>query len=211
MTTVAVIVLTAVAVFAPLASANSSKAAQRAAASGVASDAERHQALSSLVADHDAAARRAIEASRELTQDFATPASAKVSAARPAGGAELLRSAKDSAAAVAPARVADRDTRTIRMLVTAYCACKKCCGANARGVTASGKHVSYNGGRFVAADRTVLPLGTKLMIPGYHNETMVEVVDTGSAIKGNRLDVYYPSHQTALEWGKRWVDVVVVE
>ncbi len=97
------------------------------------------------------------------------------------------------------------------MLVTAYCPCTKCCGPSAQGITASGKRVSYNQGRFVAADKTLLPFGTRLQVPGYHGASTVEVVDTGSAIKGHRLDVYYPSHQKALEWGKRWVDVLVLE
>jgi 3D (Asp-Asp-Asp) domain-containing protein len=100
--------------------------------------------------------------------------------------------------------------RTVRMMVTAYCACTKCCGPNAQGITASGKPVSYNQGRFVAADRDVLRLGQKLSIPGYHDGRAVEVLDTGSAIKGNRLDVYFPSHRRALEWGRQWLDVTVV-
>jgi 3D (Asp-Asp-Asp) domain-containing protein len=79
------------------------------------------------------------------------------------------------------------------------------------GITASGKRVSHNNGRFVAADTAVLPFGKKLAIPGYHGGAPVEVLDTGSAIKGKRLDVYFPSHQTALEWGRRTVDVLVIE
>src|SRR5688500_5477160 len=47
--------------------------------------------------------------------------------------------------------------RTVTMEVTAYCPCKKCCGKNARGVTASGKTIAYNNGVFVAADTRVLP------------------------------------------------------
>ena len=101
--------------------------------------------------------------------------------------------------------------RTIRMEVTAYCACTKCCGPKAQGITASGKTVSYNGGRFVAADTSVLGFGTKLIIPGYAGGEAVEVIDRGGAIKGHRLDVYYPTHREARQWGRQWVDVVVVE
>jgi 3D (Asp-Asp-Asp) domain-containing protein len=101
--------------------------------------------------------------------------------------------------------------RTVRMLVTAYCACTKCCGPNAQGITASGKPVTHNQGRFVAADKSILKLGQKLVVPGYHSGRPVEVLDTGSAIKGNRLDVYFPSHQRALEWGRQWLDVTIVD
>lgn len=99
--------------------------------------------------------------------------------------------------------------RVVFFEVTAYCACTRCCGPNAVGLTASGKHVSYNDGRFVAADTSVLPFGTKLVVPGYA-ETPVEVIDRGGAIKGNRLDVFYPSHDEALQWGRRWVAVTVL-
>ena len=98
------------------------------------------------------------------------------------------------------------------MEVTAYCACPKCCGAKAAGITASGKRVNYNGGRFVAADTRLLPFGTRLVIPGYHEQTPggVEVVDRGRDIKGKRLDVFFASHSAAKAWGRRMVKVGVL-
>jgi len=96
-----------------------------------------------------------------------------------------------------------------RMLVTAYCPCKQCCGKE-DGITASGKSVKTNGGRFVAADPT-LPFHTKLTIPGYADDQPVPVLDRGGAIKGNRLDVFFPTHKQARQWGKQWVDVTVWE
>ena len=96
------------------------------------------------------------------------------------------------------------------MEVTAYCPCKKCCGPRAQGLTASGRPVSFNGGRFVAADRS-LSFNTKLLIPGYADGQAVPVLDRGGAIKGNKLDVYFPTHEQAKEWGRRWVQVTVLE
>lgn len=114
---------------------------------------------------------------------------------------------------VAPvvAAPAVRHTRVIMMEVTAYCPCTKCCGPNAAGITASGKRVSYNNSKFVAADTTVLPFGTKLIIPGYASDKAVEVIDRGGAIKGNKLDLFYPTHEEALEWGRQIIPVVVEE
>jgi 3D (Asp-Asp-Asp) domain-containing protein len=109
----------------------------------------------------------------------------------------------------APPRLAP--IRIMRMEVTAYCHCVRCCGPAAQGVTASGKSVRYNGGLFVAADTNVLPFGTRLVIPGYAGNQPVEVIDRGGAIKGHKLDVYYPSHGVAREWGRRFVDVIVLE
>ena len=97
-----------------------------------------------------------------------------------------------------------------RMVVTAYCPCTECCGPNAVGITASGKPVSANGQRFVAADRSV-PFGTMLTIPGYTGGRPVEVLDRGGAIRGNRLDVYFPTHREARQWGVRKLVVDAVE
>jgi 3D (Asp-Asp-Asp) domain-containing protein len=99
---------------------------------------------------------------------------------------------------------------TIKMMVTAYCACPKCCGPDAIGLTASGKDVSYNNSKFVAADKQ-FAFGTNLIIPGYNDNKPVEVQDRGGAIKGNKLDVFFPTHQEALEWGRRVIDVTVID
>jgi 3D (Asp-Asp-Asp) domain-containing protein len=111
------------------------------------------------------------------------------------------------AASIAPAIRAT----VMRMEVTAYCPCVKCCGSNAQGITASGKLVDYNGGKFVAADTRVLPFGKKLVIPGYADGAPVEVIDRGGAIKGNKLDLYFPTHEEALIWGRQHLDVTVYE
>ena len=95
-----------------------------------------------------------------------------------------------------------------RMLVTAYCPCTVCCGPKAAGVTASGKRVTANGGKFVAADPRV-PFGTMLVIPGYNRGQPVPVYDRGGAIRGNHIDVYFNSHEVARRWGRRWLEVDV--
>lgn len=109
-----------------------------------------------------------------------------------------------------PAEVAPR-YRVIMMEVTAYCPCTKCCGENAQGITASGKPVTHNDGRFVAADTRLLPFNTKLSIPGYYGAEPVPVLDRGGAIKGNKLDVYFDSHDTAKQWGRRMIPVRILQ
>ncbi len=101
--------------------------------------------------------------------------------------------------------------RRLRMVVTAYCPCSKCCGKWSRyRKTASGYPVTTNGGQFVAADTRVLPFGTRVRIPGYAGYQDVPVLDRGRLIKGYRLDVYFPSHAQAKQWGKQalWVEVI---
>ena len=100
-------------------------------------------------------------------------------------------------------------TRTLRMLVTAYCPCKKCCGKFSDNVTASGKSVYSNRSMFVAADTRLLKFGTMLSVPGYYGARAVPVLDRGSSIRGYRLDVFFLSHRQARKWGKRYLDVKV--
>jgi len=131
----------------------------------------------------------------------------------PATG-EMLRDAMSTPAALASASAdarAPRRVATLRMEVTAYCPCTRCCGPLAQGITASGLLVSHDSGRFVAADTGILRFGTRLEIPGYHDARPVEVIDRGGAIKGYKLDVYFPSHEEALLWGRKMLDVNVVE
>jgi 3D (Asp-Asp-Asp) domain-containing protein len=61
----------------------------------------------------------------------------------------------------------------------------------------------------VAADSRVLPLGSMVSIPGYDEGRIVPVLDRGGAIKGNRLDVLFSSHDTALRWGSRRLKITV--
>ncbi len=100
----------------------------------------------------------------------------------------------------------------VLMEVTAYCPCVRCCGPRAARITASGLKVDYNGGEFVAADTSLYPFGTRLIVPGYGaaDGAVVEVIDRGGKIKGNKLDVFYPDHQTALEWGRQILPVRIL-
>lgn len=106
----------------------------------------------------------------------------------------------------APSATTQPATTTRHMQVSAYCGCSICCGRWADDMTASGKPVTANGGRFVAADKS-LPFGTLVVVPGYADGKSVPVLDRGGAIRGDRLDVFFPSHGEALEWGVRWLDV----
>lgn len=104
-----------------------------------------------------------------------------------------------------------RAVRTVRMIVTAYSPDERSCGTSADGITASGYSVHVNGGCLVAADPKVLPLGSLVSVPGYDSGAVVPVLDTGGAIKGNRLDVLFPTHDEAVRWGRRALDVTIWE
>ncbi len=89
--------------------------------------------------------------------------------------------------------------QAIEYNVSAYCPCSKCCGKWADGITASGSPAV---GFLVAAPPNI-PYGTMIAIPGYNDGLPVPVLDRGGAIKGNKLDLLFPSHQAALNWGRQ--------
>lgn len=85
-------------------------------------------------------------------------------------------------------------------LTTGYCPCAACCGKT-NGVTASGVVARTN--HTIAADTGILPFGTQVVING----KVYTVEDRGGAIRGNRIDIYFGSHQEALNYGKQYVRV----
>jgi len=87
----------------------------------------------------------------------------------------------------------------LSMEITAYSPTVAECDASPL-VTASGKRV-YVGG--IAADLRVLPFGSIVIIPGYHDGLPCTVIDTGGAIHGNKLDVFMWSAHEAVHWGRR--------
>jgi 3D (Asp-Asp-Asp) domain-containing protein len=104
-----------------------------------------------------------------------------------------------------------RRVRQMTMLTTAYSPDAKSCGKWADGFTASGYSVWTNGMKLVAADTRILPFGTLVSIPGYNGGRPVPVLDRGGKIKGNRLDLLYPTHDIALQWGVQRLTVDVWE
>ncbi|WP_059173707.1 3D domain-containing protein [Bacillus sp. FJAT-27445] len=82
-------------------------------------------------------------------------------------------------------------------------------GHPAYGITYSGVKVKRDLFSTVAADPKIFPIGSVLFIPDYGYGV---VADTGSAIKGHKLDLYYETTQDVFkEWGKRTVEVFIVK
>jgi len=93
-----------------------------------------------------------------------------------------------------PAGPASAGVRSLTVVATAYAL---------PGRTASGRPVGWG---VVAVDPSVIPLGSRLAIPGYG---MGVAADTGGAITGGRIDVWFPTVAQAHEWGTRTVTVTV--
>ncbi|WP_240374975.1 3D domain-containing protein [Bacillus piscicola] len=79
----------------------------------------------------------------------------------------------------------------------------------AYGITFSGVEVRRDHVSTIAADPEVFPIGTILYIPEYGYGV---VADTGSAIKGKKIDLYYETVEDVFkQWGKRDVEVKVLK
>lgn len=77
------------------------------------------------------------------------------------------------------------------------------------GITYSGVRVRKGIVSTIAADTKVFPLGTLLYIPGYGYGI---VADTGSAIKGNKIDLFFLNKKEVYaNWGKKKVNVYVLK
>lgn len=86
--------------------------------------------------------------------------------------------------------------------ITAYCACVICC-EKSDGITASGAMVQAN--HTIAAPKE-FKFGTKMIVGGQ----LYVVEDRGGGIHGNRIDIYFNSHQEANNFGVRYMDVYVI-
>lgn len=76
------------------------------------------------------------------------------------------------------------------------------------GITYSGVKVRRDQVSTIAADTKLFPIGTLLYIPDYGYGV---VADTGSAIKGKRIDLYFETIKEVYEqWGKRTIEVQVL-
>lgn len=94
--------------------------------------------------------------------------------------------------------------------LTAYCSCKKCCGIWAvnrpNGVVYGAIGEELKAGYSIAVDPKVISYNSKVMINGQ----VYEAQDCGSAIKGNRIDVYFENHKDAINFGVQYAEVFLM-
>jgi peptidoglycan DL-endopeptidase CwlO len=86
------------------------------------------------------------------------------------------------------------DGRTLTVEATGYAI---------HGTTATGIQTGWG---VIAVDPSVIPLGTRMFVPGYGEGV---AADTGSAVKGNIIDLWFPTRKQALQWGRRTVTITL--
>lgn len=121
-------------------------------------------------------------------------------------GQDLTPAAGEEESALDAGETQEEGTHTVSygiFEITGYCDCSICTGAN---------HLTYSetvpkAGHTVAADLQVFPLGSRLQI----GDCIYTVEDTGKGLKGKKIDIFYNTHEEALEWGRRSMEVYLVE
>ena len=94
--------------------------------------------------------------------------------------------------------------RVLEMSATAYDPSPRCNGRGNGGRTRTGARATYG---VVAVDPRVIPLGTIVFVEGYG---LARACDTGSAIRGNRIDLCYDSRHVANDFGRQRVRVHIL-
>lgn len=108
-------------------------------------------------------------------------------------------------AAASPSRGSSPvSNRVITMVATGYDGCYECNKPYYGAPSYIGLPLRYG---IVAVDPNVIPMGTRLYVEGYGEAI---AADQGNAIKGNRIDLFFDSHQEALNWGKKTVKVTIL-
>jgi 3D (Asp-Asp-Asp) domain-containing protein len=143
------------------------------------------------IAALDAAARRSAQKSQQL-QAAAVGAAAAASDAAPAVTTTEAPAPTHTAAPAQPA--APATGRTITVTSTGY---------SLPGRTATGLPVGWG---IVAVDPSVIPLGTRLTIPGYGEGV---AADTGGGVRGAMIDLWFPTLAQARGWGRRTVTITL--
>jgi 3D (Asp-Asp-Asp) domain-containing protein len=145
--------------------------------------AERRSYLAELASERGLNARRIARAQRT-----ASAAQARSESPAPAPVTTL-----EAAAAPTPTLSATGE-RTLTVEATGYAI---------RGTTATGLPTAWG---VVAVDPSVIPLGTRLTIPGYGEGV---AADTGGAVRGAKIDLWFPTTAQALAWGRRTVTITI--
>jgi 3D (Asp-Asp-Asp) domain-containing protein len=111
---------------------------------------------------------------------------------------------KESEPEVEAASTSNTSSKEMTVKATAYTAyCEGCSGTTATGIDLKANPNK----KVIAVDPSVIPLGSKVYVEGY-GEAIAG--DTGGAIKGNRIDVFIPSQQDAINFGVKQLKITIL-
>ncbi len=147
----------------------------------------------------------AMEGKPEETVSSTSNTTSKDSASEVAAPSTSNTASKENAPeATAPSK---NNTASKELIVEASAYTASCEGCS--GITATGINLKTNpNAKVISVDPTVIPLGSKVYVEDY-GEAIAG--DTGGAIKGNRIDVFFPSQQDAINFGVKQLKVTILD
>lgn len=162
--------------------------------------------LSSIAKKHNMTIKQ-LMTSNQLTSDLIIPGDELVlegsNVIQPKVSAATTTSATSNAPTSETKATASVE-KELTMTSTAYTA--SCAGCS--GITATGINLKANPNqKVISVDPNVIPLGSRVWVEGY-GEAIAG--DTGGSIKGNKIDIFIPSKQAALNWGHKTVKVKIL-
>lgn len=140
------------------------------------------------------------EAPAPATEKTAAPAPATAKTTAPAPAAKTTEPA-----AVKTSAPAESTAKELTVTSTAYTAsCEGCSGVTATGIDL----IANPNQKVISVDPSVIPLGSRVWVEGY-GEAIAG--DTGGSIKGNKIDIFMPDKQDAINWGRKTVKVKILD
>ena len=116
----------------------------------------------------------------------------------PAAGTAEPESATASAELAGKVSMEEEESPALAFTATAY---------SLHGRTASGRPVTRG---LIAADRRVLPIGTRVRIEAGSYSGEYLVADTGGAVRGRKIDIWVPNTGEAMKFGRRPIKLTVL-
>lgn len=136
------------------------------------------------------------EAARKAAEE---EAARKEAEAKSASGKKTSGNTSYQGASITPIAATQAGECLGTFTITAYCGCPSCSNGSNR--TASGTVPTQ--GRTIAADTSILPYGTQVVIGG----AVYTVEDCGSGVRGNHIDIFFATHDQAVAFGRRTMQV----
>ncbi|MHB9150403.1 MAG: 3D domain-containing protein [Thermoleophilia bacterium] len=155
--------------------------------------------LGDRLAAAEAAARAVTQRMAEMNKSVPGSDTATAGTTRTTAGTTARTTRATSGTTKAPAKIQDSPAHRGRQLTV------KSYAYALRGTTATGVPVAPG---VIAVDPRVIPLGTRLYVPGYGEGI---AADTGGDIKGNTIDVWMSSAQAASDWGIKTLTITVYD
>lgn len=114
------------------------------------------------------------------------------------------KAAEETTSTVSRGTTSSRTNQVLTMVATGYDGCYECNKPYYGYPSYVGLPLKRG---IVAVDPRIIPMWTRLYVEGYGEAI---AADQGNAIKGNRIDLFFDSHQEALNWGIKTVKVTIL-